>query len=184
MATEINVVVELEGGSSESQPFKRMLRMWKNQLERRFLSREEPYRRRRCLIVQLNLQPLSTTKKRLVSIMITSLSVGNQVSYPTASSIPEKEILRTIKSCFRKLRHNFPTISYCNPYPNWIFQNLRHYIMFGRDNVHDIVIHEYGCVTFFCSFCSLWSLICYSLSSLLYFKTTSAAIAIPEWCGV
>ena len=68
MTTEINVVVELEGGSSESQLFKRMLRMWKNQSERRFLSREEPYRRRRCLIVQLNIQPLSTTKKRLVSI--------------------------------------------------------------------------------------------------------------------
>ena len=30
----------------------------------------------------------------------------------SASSIPEKEILRTIKSCFRKFRHNLLTISY------------------------------------------------------------------------
>ena len=90
---------------------------------------------------------------------------------PTTSSIPEKETLRTIKSCYRKSRHNPLTTSSHNPYPNWISENLCHNIMFGRDNYHDIVIREHGCVTFFCSFCSLWSLICYSVSSPIYFQT-------------
>ena len=36
----------------------------------------------------------------------------------SASSIPEKEILRTIKSCLRKFRHNLPTMSYYNQCPN------------------------------------------------------------------
>ena len=43
---------------------------------------------------------------------------SNVLSVESASSTPVKEMLRTIKSCLRKFRHNLPTISYYNPYPN------------------------------------------------------------------
>ena len=43
---------------------------------------------------------------------------SNVLSVESASSTPVKEILRTIKSCYRKSRHNPLTISYHNPYPN------------------------------------------------------------------
>ena len=63
-----------------------------------------------------------------------SMSYWTHKFVESASSTPEKEKLHIITFCSSNPRHNFPTISYYNLCPNWIFENLCHYIMFGRDN--------------------------------------------------
>ena len=63
-----------------------------------------------------------------------SMSYWIHGNVESASSTPEKDKLRIITFFLRLSRHNFLTISYHNPYFNWIFENLYHCIMFGRDN--------------------------------------------------
>ena len=81
----------------------------------------------------LNTWPSLATHKRLLSLLSKN---RKKVIVVTAYRLPYHLFCCVV--FLRKFRLNLLTISYYNPYPNWIFENLCRYIMFGRNNWYDI----------------------------------------------